>query len=1244
MTENSDNRLDPMTFPLHGSRLIEASAGTGKTFTIALLYVRAILGHAPIAEIGRGLTPRDILVVTFTEAATKELRDRIRARLAEAAQLFRIDPDSVTAEHRAVESDPLKRLRNECDDALWASNARLLELAAESMDEASAHTIHSWCYRMLREHAFDSGGLFHQTLETDQSDLMAEVVRDYWRTFVNPLSVDAVETYLQILRSPDDLQSAIRPLLGSPEAMDQADQADPAALIEPAMAERAALFGRLRPRIAEGVADFRERFEQAKAAKAVNGRMMRADWLEGWFTGLLDWSATEGVTLPRVSDKVWQRLSVAGVIEAWKQGEPPVEAPLVQVVEALALERDKEIPREALIRHAAQWARQRLELEKQRRAEMGFDDLLTRLDQALQGAGGARLAATIRDQFPLALIDEFQDTDPIQYRIFDAIYRVADNVPDTGFFMIGDPKQAIYAFRGADIHTYLKARKATEGRHYTLARNFRSAKRMVEASNQIFRHGDQTHSRGAFLFRSANGDNPLPFHAVDAQGRRETFVAGGEALPALNLWYSEDAGNKGDITAETAGACASEIVRLLNLGRDRMAGFQQEDGVLDPLRAGDIAVLVNTGREADAIRAALSERQVKSVYLSDRASVLDTAEAADVLLWLEACAEPERERPVRAALATATFDLSWRELDRLRQDELAWEAEIERFRSFARIWHEKGVLAMIRRMLTEFEVPARLLSQPHGERRLTDVLHIAELLQQASQQVDGEQALIRHFAEMIAEPGADAETRQVRLESDADLVQVVTVHKSKGLEYPLVFLPFASTARPVNPVNPPVRWHDDDGAIKLSFKPDADILAAADEERLGEDIRKLYVALTRARYATWVGAPFLKKETPVSALATLCAYNEEQGWPASLAGLRGSCEAIGVNEQPAPSADIYRPPVPAAPGPARIPRRQPGENWWIASYSAIRYEQPQAAVQTLLETRGMPIPREPESPDAERLAEERDTSVASVRPLRNPSPYERRIHRFYRGAGPGTFLHGILEWAAESGFAEVAADPTDLNTLLARRCGIRGWDAWAAPLANWLVDLIQTDLPLPVQPDGSQSSLKLISEPKIVPEMEFWFASRTLDVRQLDGLVQEHTLGGRSRPVASPLHLNGMLKGFIDLVFEHEGRFYVADYKSNYIGPDDADYHEKALEDVVAEHRYDLQYCLYLLALHRLLKSRLPDYDYDAHVGGAVYLFLRGNGAPTRGVFCDRPPRVLIEHMDRLFRGLPLTESEEASV
>jgi len=1224
--------LDPLTFPLCGSRLIEASAGTGKTFTIALLYVRAILGHGDIAATGKLLTPRDLLVVTFTEAATKELRDRIRKRLAEAAEVFRGEPDSLQASDQ--QDDPLLQLRASYPDpAEWPAKARLLQLAAESMDEAAVHTIHGWCNRMLKEHAFDSGGLFNQNLETDQSELFAQVVRDYWRTFVSPLDADAADLWLGCFSAPDLLQDRVGSLLAYLDTLPE-DGGSPAVQLGDLVALRRRVFDELRPGMAGWVEDFRSVVAEARSRKAFNGSKLRDNHLAGWLEKLLEWAAGDDLAAPGLTEPAWNRLSPEGIADAWKDAGPE-EHPLVVGVGRLRDICGRQVSPESLLFHACRWISRRLEREKQRRAEMGFDDLLTRLDTALHGPGGERLAATIRQQFPLAMIDEFQDTDPVQYRIFDAVYRVAENNRNTGFFMIGDPKQAIYAFRGADIFTYLKARQATEGRHVTLPKNFRSALAMVEAANQVFAYGEQKARHGAFLFRDHGGAgaNPVPFLSVRAQGRKEWLEVDGQQPPAMSFWTDTNTDNKPVVQDRTAEACASEIVRLLNLGVQGRAGFRRPDDELVPLRSSDIAILVNNGTEAGRVREALSRRGVKSVYLSDRASVLQTPEARDVLAWLKACAEPERDQLVRAALATATLGLEWSTLDHLRRSELAWEEEIEAFRSFHTAWRRQGVLAMIRQLLARFDAPARLLAGEGGERSLTDVLHLAELLQRESQRVDGEQALIRAYGDMLADGGKGSEVLQVRLESDADLVQVVTVHKSKGLEYPLVFLPYATSCRPVNKKDTPLSWHDGDGRLALVFSADEDALARADRERLAEDIRKLYVALTRARHATWVGAPDIKGEEQRCALGYLAGHDGSQSLQGCLEQMTATCATMAVSPLPPASDDLYTPEQPHSLVDARVPARQAKENWWIASYSAIRYQAADSPSQPVRPG------GEAETPEAERQREE-SVPLGQVLPppTRHPHPDTRRIHGFYRGAGPGTFLHGILEWCAREGFAAVAGDPAGLRELIQRACQSRGWTPWAGPLLNWAGDLLEAPLPLPSQPDGPAMPVALGSLSRVLPEMEFWFASHQVDTTALDALVRQHTLTGhddpaiRNRPQARSATLNGMLKGFIDLVFEHDGRYYVADYKSNYLGPDDPSYTPHAMALAVAGHRYDLQYAIYLLALHRLLSARLPDYDYDRHIGGAVYLFLRGNGGEQGGVHLDRPDRRLIEAMDRLFQ------------
>lgn len=346
------SNLDVLSFPLTGSRLIEASAGTGKTFTIALLYVRAVLAHGDIANVGRRLTPSDILVVTFTEAATKELRDRIRKRLAEAAIIFRQPATPGMPEQ--PQGDLLYALRNSYDPALWPAQAQLLQLAAESMDEAAVHTIHSWCNRMLKEHAFDSGGLFSQTLETDESELLAEVTHDYWRTFVTPLDEDAAGLWLQAVPTPAALQKAALGLKKHIEVLPAAPDA-PITLLGNIVAERRRVFESVRPTVSAITTDFTALLSEARSRKAFNGTKLRTNHVEGWLTKLTEWASSDELSPPGLTVAAWNRLSRHGMEDAWNTGPVPVGHPLIQAVERLQVVCATSVPAEELKIHACLW-------------------------------------------------------------------------------------------------------------------------------------------------------------------------------------------------------------------------------------------------------------------------------------------------------------------------------------------------------------------------------------------------------------------------------------------------------------------------------------------------------------------------------------------------------------------------------------------------------------------------------------------------------------------------------------------------------------------------------------------------------------------------------------------------------------------------------------------------------------------------------------------------------------------------
>ncbi|MCK9512021.1 MAG: exodeoxyribonuclease V subunit beta [Pigmentiphaga sp.] len=1253
--------LDALRFPLRGSHLIEASAGTGKTYTIATLYVRLVLGHGGENAYARELTPPEILVVTFTEAATRELRDRIRRRLAEAAAAFRAPAAP------ALDDALLQALREEYPESQWPGCARRLALAAEWMDEAAVHTIHGWCYRMLREHAFDSGSLFQQELEADTSSLLLEVAQDYWRTWVVMMELDTLAAWRSYWSEPEALAWALQPRLTDADALPR--EADgPSAILAAVRVQREAQLAVLKQPWQDlgWIHELQELLDQARTAKAFRGTALNRTNQERWLAAIAAWAAD-----PEAQDldlkTGWQRLTPAGLAEIWLSGEPPGHPALEAIAALQAQLAALPEPRGALYSHAMHWCVARLAQAQRQRAQLGFDGLLRQFDEALRSESGPALARRIRQAFPIALIDEFQDTDALQYRIFDTIYGVARHDPATALVLIGDPKQAIYAFRGADIHTYLQARADCGDRLYTLDRNFRSTAAAVAAVNQLFSLAEARGGGGAFQL-THDGGPAIPFLPVQARGLAERLLIDDETPAGLTLWYEADAQPAAETqdTAATvpdkaaavdmAEASATQVARWLNLAQEGRAGFA--NGKTEEWRAltpADIAILVNTGTEARRVRAALARRGVRSVYLSDRSSVYHTAEAADVQRCLQACAEPERPGLVRAALATRSLGLDWRELLNLQQDELAWEARVQQFFQYRQDWRRLGVLPMLHRLLHDFAVPARLLRHEAGEggeRRLTDWLHLTELLQAASTALDGEQALIRYLAEQRAAPAQD-EGHQLRLESDADCVRVVTVHKSKGLEYPLVLLPFGCAARSLlgTPRSWPLVYRDGDGGRRFLWRPQTQAQATADGERLAEDVRKLYVALTRARHATWVGMAPAAADWRLSALGSLLDVGRRDEL---LALANDSGESLGTNAalclRPVADADAvrHRPPLAAARlGPVREARRQPSEPWWVASYSALALRTGDTTSDSMPGQRldagaaeSLPaiVQRVPDddwdTPEAANWHEdwpvslEEGDAAGEAAPTPPAGPDTEVWHAFPRGPEAGIVLHQLLESLAAVGFGAMASDPAALRDRVARIAAPRGLAAWIDPLASGLEAFLRQAWPLP----GARQRFTLAGVEQCLVEMEFWLPVHRTPLDVLDAAIRGATLQQRPRPELQPGRLNGMLKGFIDLVFVHEGRYYVADYKSNWLGRDASAYTDEALAQTMAQSRYDVQAMLYLLALHRLLRTRLPDYDYDQHLGGAVYWFLRGLSGPARGQVALRPSAAWMAAFDDLFK------------
>ena len=1190
-------KLDALTLPLHGRQVIEASAGTGKTWTLAALYVRLVLGH----ERNVTLLPSQILVMTFTEAATAELRDRIRTRLSQAAAYF-----DASAQNRALppgfEPDPfLVQLRDSFATDAWPRCALQLNCAAEWMDDAAIYTIHGWSRRMLSQHALESQNLFEQTHLENAQDLQRTLVQDYWREWFYPLSAETLrQVQPQIGNAPDNLLVALQDIWKKQERSPRTiepPESTPAQLIQNHLVWQANLEAKAAVARQHWSDAVWQALQTAIAQKLIRGTGFSGPNLVLWSNALKEWVEKEAtIKLDHI-----KRFSVSTLLErGWTDAKNfQFFAAVQDYVEHLNSEPQT---RDLIAQHAAYVVGAAYQAAKAQRAAFDFSDLLQNLHRAVMADDG-RLATAIRHQYPVALVDEFQDTDPWQYGTLNRIYAPHECTDAQAMVMIGDPKQAIYSFRGADLGTYLKAREhALENNPqalHTLSGNRRSSQGLVNAVNHVFTQTDHP-------FASQQGQ--IDFVRVSADGNVTPLTqADGKPHPSMTVWHipcGEKPIKAKEYVYQMSEAFANHMAQLLN------------DGVAHP---GEMAVLVRGQQHADAIRAALRERHIPSVYLSDRSNVYASAEALDLWRFLRAVASPRKTDWVRSAVGSKLWALSLDEVQHVTQVETKWEALLDSFHHWHQLWQQQGVLPMLYHWMHSQGVAQRLLALTDGERTMSNLLHLGELLQHAAQSLQGEQALVRFLGEQIRMPTESSDTQKTRLETDSQCVQVVTFHKSKGLQYPLVFVPFAGSFKTESNPNSKSSYVDDDEDTADQQEPSS----------VEEDMRLLYVALTRAQRGLWLGlaetyrdisGDATKKTLKQSALSKLLKRQKRGDLATQIHDLWGDCKDIAIHALPEAHTLkrlIYQAPAESAGfKEALTPKRVHHSLWWTASFSAI--------------TRGLisESKRDEAVADAitDSMADDASNSSSDITAI---SAWQS----FPAGARYGTLLHDLLEWLSHNQWpiAQASSDPLvgaqlAWSDLLERKAKwLQLEDESHAQLEPWLKTIVQTPLPLHAL-NASPLTLCQLSAEAMWPEMEFNLEVQHLSAALLDQHIQAHLFKDTPRPALQARVMQGMLTGSMDLVLHHENRYWVVDYKSNKLPRYDND----TLQNAVLHKRYEVQYVLYTLALHRLLKVRLQNYDYDQHVGGAIYLFLRGIDSEGAGVHLQKPPRVLIETLDDL--------------
>jgi exodeoxyribonuclease V beta subunit len=924
----------------------------------------------------------------------------------------------------------------------------------------------------------------------------------------------------------------------------------------------------------------------------------------------------------------------------------------------------------AMRRRLAKAARDELALRKRRLALVTYDDQLTRLRDTLAGSRGELAVARLRDRYRVVLIDEFQDTDPIQWEIVRRAFGSGMTL-----VLIADPKQAIYAFRGADVYAYLAAAREA-ARLATLPINRRSDQPLLDGFDALFGqvrlgHPDILYRRVRAApchreprLQGAPDPAALRFRMIDREDPEITRTAKGFATAA-------------SVRQLIVRDLAAEIVSLLaSPARIDRRSERGETIGREPVRPGDLAVLVRRNAEAGLVQAELTAAGVPAV-INGAGSVFATPAGQDWLSLLQALERPAS--PVRARAAALTPFLGWN----AERVACATEEELEelhqRLHGWGRVLRSRGVAALWETITLGERIPGRILARQGGERRLTDLSHVSQVLHAAAgAERMGTSSLTGWLRERIAaagREGADELTR--RLESDAEAVQVVTIHSSKGLEFPVVFCPFLWDVVWQRPGNRPVTFHDsergdvralDVGLHGASYRAHRD--QHLSEER-GEDLRLAYVALTRARHqatAWWAGSwdarnsplgrllfaaqpdgnvPPTGRETPTDAAAfqrlkEVCAH------------ARGAASAQWVRLGPPPSWSDAPPPGGALSA-ARFERRL-DVAWRRTSYSAITAAAHDAWVGS--EPEEAWVQDEPAGPvgvgSVARTGLD-DADLAHLTGVALP------LAEMGTGAEIGTLVHRVLE-AVDFAAPQLRAE---LERGLIARGARSGVELGCAPAiaASGLAAAVETPL------GGALGgvSLSQVRRADRLDELGFELPLAGGDeprgrvglgaVAQLlrEWLPEGDPLAGYAERLEDPSlegGLRGYLTGSIDLVVRLPGedlrgaRFALIDYKTNWLGsagePLSAwHYRPSALCGEMERSHYGLQALLYLVALHRYLRWRAPGYDPARHLAGVHYLFLRGmlgaevpavDGAAC-GVFSWHPPAGLVVALSGALEG-----------
>ncbi|SHM61842.1 DNA helicase/exodeoxyribonuclease V, beta subunit [Chitinophaga jiangningensis] len=1136
MTTERYKNFEVTTVPMEGSNLIEASAGTGKTYSIGILVLRLVLE--------KQISVKEILMVTFTKAAVAELKERIRKFMRQAYQVsfgFPVDNDDIInlVLEAGEKSDP-------------ESVNKLLRDAVLLLDEISVLTIHSFCQQILNEYAFETDQLFGAEMVPDTSPIVERELNKFWRRQITTLHPELLQLIWQ-----EDMRARMQNVL------------------EQHMSGKKYLGYEEGYNYHVGAAK-QEEWQQAYqqlATQLTDITTQLHDYICRHTTDLTN-SCNKNTHAKKAFAEVIAvpEAFVAAVRAKKNSSKPPgyLTELFPEVLEYI----DQQEAVEEEIRKLVAGIHHRLNCfaisvvasgvngYMTRNNILGYDDLIINLNNALVKRDNPELVAKLQEKYKAVFIDEFQDTDRLQYEIFDRAFG-----RHTTLFYIGDPKQSIYAWRKADIYTYFSARNNVQ-HLYNMNYNRRSSEPMIRAMNQFFMPSPDFDT---FCFKDEK--DSIEYINVDSPENNNKGLLYKAAQPDIPITIYEG-GNKSEIAA----AVAAQIGHLLMDPGYHIAA----DGQSRAITPADIGILVRTGKEGAEVKQKLAKLGIPAVSI-DEIKILGSMEALEIYYLLEAMETPDRSTINRALLSALTgFSVD----DILHLDD---ELVVVCFGKYREQADRNGVYTALMAFLADFGVRNNLMKDNNGERILTNLLQVIEIVHQVQSRRNlSMRDLISWLKRGIDGMFVEGDEYTQRMESDEEAVKIVTIHKSKGLAYNIVFAPYLDFSQKDN--HEFVSFRDPVTGDYISTEEERQTeeqRRAYHQQQEQENRRLIYVAITRAVYKCYIFRNTYYKES------SLTAFTQELssfGRDTTLIEF-----ATSLPEKPEHHYRKYKAQEAPVAAKREVFFHLKEEYWRKLSYTMLAAKAEQKR-----------IPRGDTAADA----------------------YDEFIfNTLRRGAKTGNLLHFIFENISFS----------DNNK----------WEHWIkAAIEKFLPGQEETYLPMllqlvqhvvkaPLHAGSQRFQLSSVSRDKRMAEFEFDFPVPVFQLNELNELSEQGQavsikrfaeLGGQE--------LEGIMNGKIDLFFEHDGRYYVLDWKSNYLGDRPEDYQRASLEAEMNHNNYHLQYLIYTVAVKKYLETRLPEFDYERHFGGVFYLFIRGvRHHGESGIYYTKPALEKIERLERIIAG-----------